>query len=97
MTMHEEGKPPVSGLTRFLGDSPARVIVKLIVLSLVVGLVMNAFHFSPMDVWYGIQDMAMHVYYMGFDALGRFFGYILLGACVVVPLFLVLRLVSYRK
>lgn len=87
----------MSGLTRFLGDSPWRVLVKLIVLSLVVGLVMSAFHFTPWDIYYGLRDAVLQVWHMGFDAIGRFFGYVLLGAAIVVPAFVVIRLLSYRR
>ncbi|MBN9270207.1 MAG: hypothetical protein J0J15_08165 [Mesorhizobium sp.] len=41
----------MSALTRFLGDSPLRILVKLLVVSFIVGLVMNAFGWSPLDVW----------------------------------------------
>ena len=33
----------------------------------------------------------------GFRAIDRFVGYILLGAAIVVPAFIILRLASYRK
>jgi hypothetical protein len=34
---------------------------------------------------------------MGFAAVDRFLGYLLLGAAVVVPAFIVLRILSYRR
>ena len=52
---HLNRETALSALTRFLGDSPLRVILKLLVVSFLVGLVMNAFGWSPMDVFYGIQ------------------------------------------
>jgi hypothetical protein len=33
---------------------------------------------------------------MGFRAIDRFLGYILLGAAIVVPAFILLRIASYR-
>ena len=84
-------------INRFLGDTPGRVIVKLIVLSFVVGVVMAAFDWSPLDILYGIRDFALRVWDMGFRAIERFFGYFLLGAVIVVPAFLLLRLLNYRK
>ena len=36
-------------MTRFLGDSPLRVLLKLIIISFLVGLVMSAFGWSPFD------------------------------------------------
>ncbi|MBN9241823.1 MAG: hypothetical protein J0I98_03415 [Mesorhizobium sp.] len=87
----------MSALTRFLGDSPLRILVKLLVVSFIVGLVMNAFGWSPLDVVQGIERFFLDLWHMGFQAFGRFASYILLGAAIVVPAFLVIRLLSYRK
>lgn len=85
------------GMNRFLGDTPARVLVKLIVVSLVVGVVMSAFDWSPMDLLYGIENFVRRIWNLGFGAIERFAGYFLLGAVVVVPCFIILRLLSYRR
>ncbi len=87
----------MSALNRFLGDSPGRVLIKLIVMSFLVGIVMSVFGWSPYDVAYGIRDLILNVYYMGFDAFGRFIDYFLLGAVIVIPVFFILRLLSYRR
>lgn len=87
----------MSGMTRFLGDSPLRVLIKLIVISFLVGIVMNAFGWSPYDVIYGIRDFFLDIWNMGFRAVDRFLGYFLLGAAVVIPAFIILRLLSLRK
>jgi hypothetical protein len=34
---------------------------------------------------------------MGFLAIDRFVGYFLLGAAIVVPAFIILRVLSYRR
>lgn len=87
----------MSALARFLGDSPLRVLLKLLVVSFLVGLVMAAFGWSPMDVLYGIQKFFIDIWNMGFRAIDRVLGYILLGAAIVVPAFIILRIASYRK
>ena len=87
----------LSALTRFLGDTPLRVFLKLLVVSFLVGLVMNAFGWSPMDVLYGIRKFFLDLWNLGFHAIDRFLGYILLGAAIVIPAFILLRLASYRK
>jgi hypothetical protein len=87
----------MSALTRFLGDTPLRVLAKLVVVSFIVGLVMSAFGWSPYDVVYAIRDFFMRIWNMGFAALDNFVGYFLLGAAVVVPAFIVLRILSYRR
>jgi hypothetical protein len=84
-------------MNRFLGDSPLRVFLKLVVISFLVGIVMSAFGWSPFDVLQGIRDFFLDIWNMGFSALERFFGYFLLGAAIVIPAFILLRLFSYRR
>ncbi|ODT32306.1 MAG: hypothetical protein ABS35_02250 [Kaistia sp. SCN 65-12] len=87
----------MSALYRFLGDSPLRVVLKLVVVSFLVGLVMSAFGWSPLDVLYGVQDFFLDIWNLGFRAFDRFFGYLLLGGAIVVPAFILLRIASYRR
>jgi len=87
----------LSALTRFLGDSPLRVLIKLLVVSFLVGLVMHAFGWSPMDVFNGIRQFFTDLWNLGFHAVDRFVGYILLGAAIVVPVFILMRIANYRK
>ena len=87
----------MSALTRFLGDTPLKILLKLVVVSFLVGIVMSAFGWSPFDVIYGIQNFFLDLWHMGVRAIDRFVGYILLGAAIVVPAFIILRLASYRK
>ena len=74
-----------------------RVVLKLVVVSFLVGLVMSAFGWSPLDVLYGVQDFFLDIWNLGFRAFDRFFGYLLLGGAIVVPAFILLRIASYRR
>lgn len=85
------------GLTRFLGDTPLRVIVKLLVVSVLVGMVMNFFGWNPRDILWAIEDAVRDVWNMGFRAFDNIVGYLLLGAAVVVPAFILIRVVNYRR
>lgn len=87
----------MSAIERFLGDSPLRILVKLLVLSFIVGIVMAAFNWTPWDIFYGVRDFLLRIWNMGFAALGRFGEYILIGAAVVIPAFIILRILSYRR
>ncbi|MCB1468952.1 MAG: hypothetical protein KDK08_17845 [Rhizobiaceae bacterium] len=86
----------MQALSRFLGDSPFRVLIKLIVVSFLVGLVMSAFGWSPYDILYGIQSVLERIWRTGFATLDNFLGYILLGAAIVVPIFLLIRITRFR-
>ena len=87
----------MSGLTSFLGDSPLRVFLKLLVVSFLVGVVMSAFGWSPFDVLQWIEDTLTRIWNMGFATVDRFVGYLALGAAIVIPAFIILRLLSYRR
>lgn len=87
----------MSTLARFLGDSPFRVFLKLLVVSFLVGVVMSAFGWSPLDIVEAVRNSVMRIWTMGFATVDRFLGYMLLGAAIVVPAFIILRLLSYRR
>lgn len=87
----------MSSINRLLGDTPLRVALKLVVLSFLVGIVMSAFGWSPLDVLYGIREFFVRIWDLGFDALARFGDYIMLGAAIVVPAFIILRILNYRR
>ncbi|PDT00910.1 hypothetical protein CO666_28505 [Rhizobium chutanense] len=82
---------------RFLGDSIGRTVIKLIVVSLIVGFVMTVFGLTPWNIIYGFRDFILEIWHRGFSALGRVGDYLLLGATIVIPLFVILRLFSYRR
>jgi hypothetical protein len=85
------------GINKFLGDSPLRVLVKLVVVSILVGFVMTVFDWYPADILYAIRNFLVDIWRTGFAALGRVGDYLLLGAAVVIPIFLILRLLNYRR
>ena len=45
----------MSNVNRFLGDTPFRVFLKLLIVSFLVGIVMSAFGWSPFDVLQWVQ------------------------------------------
>jgi hypothetical protein len=85
------------GVNRFLGDSIGRTIIKLIVVCLIVGFVLAFFGFTPDNIVDTIRYYFLDLWYNGFQALGRVGDYLLLGAIIVVPVFVVLRLLSIRR
>ena len=82
----------MSRLTRFLGDSPWRVFIRLLLLSFVVGLVLSALNIRPSDIYWWVERTIRHIYDMGFAFFTDSFDYLVAGALVVVPLFLLSRL-----
>ncbi len=84
-------------VSRFLGGSPLRVLVQLLLLSLVVGVVMAALGLEPFDLVAWIVRAAESIVDMGFGAVEQVGRYLLLGAVVVIPVWLILRLVNAGK
>lgn len=82
---------------RFLGDSVGRTIIKLLVISILVGMAMSVFHIQPLDVFYAIRDFFVRLWESGWEALGRFGDWLILGASIVIPVFIILRILNYRK
>ena len=82
---------------QFLGDTVGRTIIKLLVISILVGMVMSVFDIAPFDVLYGIRDFFIRLYDLGFEAVYRIAKYFLWGALVVIPIFFVLRILRMGR
>jgi len=78
-------------MERFFGGNPALVVLRLVILSLIVGVVLAALGFSPYDLLQNIRDLAQRIYDMGFTAVEKAFRYFLLGAVIVFPVWVVMR------
>ena len=83
-------------IRRFLGGSPIGVVIKLVLVSLIVGALLMWLNIRPADVFREITDLADRLWALGFRSLRDFGNYIAAGAAIVVPVWLVLRLLSYR-
>jgi hypothetical protein len=79
-------------ITRFFGGPPLSVIFRLALLSILVGVILEALGFDPWNIIDSIRRLAQHIWDMGFDAVRFLWRYLLLGAVIVVPIWLVLRL-----
>ena len=84
-------------MTGFLGDHPVRVAVRLLLLSLVVGWVLRWLDLGPGEIVAWAIARAEEVAGLGFDEVARFGDTVLLGAVVVVPLFLASRPLAARR
>ena len=85
------------GIDRFLGDSLGRTIIKLAIISFVVGIILSALNITPWEVWDSIREFFVKLYNLGFDAIWSIGRYFALGAAIVVPIFLVLRLLFSER
>jgi hypothetical protein len=81
-------------VSRFFGGSPLAVIGRLILVSILVGVVVSALGLDPFDIIRSIERLARSIWDMGFDAVRWLWRYLLLGAVIVIPIWLILRLVN---
>ena len=86
-----------NGVNGFLGDTPVRVIIKLLILSVAVGFLMSIFGLYPDDILFAVRDFVIDLWNKGFKTLGKLGDYLLLGAVIVIPVFVLIRLLSYRR
>ncbi len=80
-----------SVMTRFFGGSPLTVAVRLVVVSLLVGLVMTWLQIDPIDIFLDLQRGFVRIWGTGFVALHQMGNTILAGAAVVLPVWFILR------
>lgn len=80
------------GFSRFLGGSPLAVLFRLVLLSVLVGIVLAAIGFDPWNIVTSIRRLFQWVYDLGFDAINGLWRYFLLGAVIVVPIWLISRM-----
>jgi hypothetical protein len=86
----ETPKPDLT--TRFFGGPPLSVIFRLALLSILVGVILEALGFDPWNILDSIRRLLERIWDMGFDAVRFLWRYLLLGAVIVVPIWFVLRL-----
>jgi uncharacterized protein DUF6460 len=93
MPHNETGRIPADndGLRRFLGGSPLAVAFRLILLSILVGVVLATFGFDPRNILHSIQMLFQRIWDLGFDTINWLWRYFLLGAVIVIPIWLLMR------
>jgi hypothetical protein len=81
-------------IERFFGGNPPLVLIRLAILSLVVGVILAALGFSPFDLLDSLRRLVARIYDMGFAAIEKSLRYFLLGAVIVFPVWLVVRVLK---
>jgi hypothetical protein len=86
----------MSNLIRFIGGSPASVLAKLIFLSLLVGAFMAFLGITPFRLVEGLFDWITSILDLSLDTVKEIGLWVLYGAVIVVPLWLLSRLFGRR-
>ena len=82
--------------TRFFGGPPLMVMFRLVLLCILVGVVLRVLGLDPFNIWRSIEDLFRYIWDMGFDAVVWLWRYFLLGAVIVIPVWLLMRIFSRR-
>lgn len=80
----------------FIGGSVFGVLVRLLLVSLIVGIGLSLLGVTPRNFFYVIDDVFRSIYDFLYVWSDWILGYIALGAMLVVPIWLVLRLLRSR-
>lgn len=84
----------MSNLNRFLGGSPGAVLVKLIFLSLLVGAFMAFLDVTPVRLFERLWFWLGSVLDLSFETVRNVGRWLLYGAVIVVPLWLLTRVLK---
>ncbi len=82
---------------RLLGGSPLSVLLRLVVLSIIVGIVLNTLGLTPGELFRRLDFLLQSFFNMGFRWMESLVGYFVIGAVIVVPIWLLARLLGGGK
>ena len=79
-------------VTKVFGGSPTAVLGRLILLSILIGVVLSALGLDPFNIVHSIERLIRSLWNLGFDAFRWLWRYFLLGAVIVIPVWILMRL-----
>lgn len=79
------------------GGNPLGVLIRLALISLVVGIVMKALGIDLGNFFQRINELLRNIYDLGFGAIEWVLEYMVLGALIVVPIWLIARLAGAAR
>ncbi len=79
-------------VTKVFGGTPLGVLGRLILVSILVGVILSALGLDPFDIIQSIERLIRSIWNMGFDAFRWLWRYFLLGAVIVIPVWILMRM-----
>lgn len=92
MSHIDRTRPSVS--ERVLGGSPSGVLVRLLIMSFLVGIILRVLNVDVNDVMNWLDQRVRELSALGFDSIGELFSIVLVGAVIVVPVWLLMRVMK---
>ncbi len=81
----------------FWGGSPLAVLLRLALISLIVGVALSALGINLRNFFERINALLRNLYDLGFGAIDWALQYLLVGAIIVVPIWLITRLLAVSR
>ena len=81
-------------VTKVFGGSPLAVAGRLILVSILVGVVLSVLGLDPWNIIASVRRLLQNLWELGFDAVHWMWRYFLLGAVIVIPIWLIMRVVN---
>jgi uncharacterized protein DUF6460 len=97
MNLPTERTTAGSYVNRFFGGPPLSVIFRLVLLSILIGVILQALGLDPWNIIDSVRRLVLYIWDVGFDAVRWLWRYLLLGAAVVVPIWFVVRLLRVAR
>jgi hypothetical protein len=97
MSMSPETPTTNNYVARFFGGPPLSVIFRLVLLSILIGVILEVLGLDPWNVIDSLRRLILRIWDMGFDAVRWLWRYLLLGAALVVPIWLIMRLMGVAR
>ena len=85
---------PPDTMSRLIGGSPLAVLGRLVLVSILVGVILSALGLDPWNLIESVRTLVRRVWEMGFDAVHWLWRYFLLGAVIVIPIWIIVRLLN---
>ncbi|MET3590188.1 hypothetical protein ABID23_001289 [Bartonella silvatica] len=89
-----------NSLRKFLGGNLKPIIIKLFIFSFLVGILLKAIGYTPLDLIKTITKLSKslleYLWETGFATFTNFFHVIMTGALIVVPIFLFLCILNKK-
>ena len=82
---------------KIFGGSPLGVVVRLALISIAVGIVMKALGIELSNFFHRINVLLRNIYDLGLSAFDWLFEFLLLGALVVIPIWIISRLIGSAR
>ena len=84
-------------MERWIGGNPLAVLLRLAIISVIVGIVLAALGLSPAELLSALQRLAQRIYDMGFGAITWALQYFLIGAVIVFPIWAIIRVLKLTR